>query len=127
MAEPVETPAVDPVPDRWVCLEVFGHRQHYGRLTEVEQFGAKFARIEVTCANGHPWLAPTYAGAAIFSVTDLPGGEAAARKRTGSYGCPTCPKAALPPWSEEQDHDPDDGVPDEEDGDFDPDDRSVPA
>jgi len=83
--------------ERWVCLEVFGHRQHYGRLVEVEQFGAKFARIDVACTKGHPMLSPTYAGAAIFSITDLPGGEEEARRRTGSFGCahPEC-KAAVP-------------------------------
>lgn len=86
--ETVATTTPDPEQvGRWVCLEIFGHRQHYGRLIEVEQFGAKFARIEVTCANGHPMLSPTYAGAAIFSITDLPGGEAEARRRTGTFGC----------------------------------------
>ena len=82
--------------ERWVCLEVFGHRQHFGRLTDVEQFGARFARVEILCPKGHLVDAPTYAGAAIFSITDLPGGEEEARRRTGSFGCvhPECRAAA---------------------------------
>ena len=85
----VTPPAETPPPERYVCLEIFGHRQHFGRLVEVEQFGAKFARIEMWCAKGHPLpLSPAYAGAAIFSVTDLPGGRAEAMQQTGSYGCP---------------------------------------
>ncbi len=96
-------------PARWVCLEVFGHRQHFGLLTEIEQFGAKFARIDVTCVNGHALHSPTYAGAAIFSITHLPGGEEEARRRTGAYGCEACtPGLALPGRVDDEDEDDDD-------------------
>lgn len=84
---------------RWVQLEVFGRRQHFGRLSEVEQFGAKFARVEVFCLRGHLVFAPVYAGAAIFSITDLPGGEEEARRMTGTWECrvPGCSSALTPP------------------------------
>jgi len=88
--------------ERWVCLEVFGHRQHMGRLTDVEQFGARFARIEMLCPRGHLVGAPTYAGAAIFSITDI--SEEDARRRN-QYACPhadcRAPVAALSAHDEE--------------------------
>lgn len=69
----------------WVRFEVFGHRCHYGRLTEVERFGAKLARIEVYCVDGHFMAELTYSGAAIFSLSPVL--EEVARKQTGTHGC----------------------------------------
>lgn len=74
-----------PAPQQWACVEIFGHRKHYGRITEVEKFGAKMLRVDVPLAAAAPLLAEpekfetfVYGGAAIFSVTPMT--EEAARK-----------------------------------------------
>ena len=38
-ATSTDTQAQVPV-ERWVCLEIFGHRSHYGRLTSSQLLGA---------------------------------------------------------------------------------------
>lgn len=56
---------------QWARVEVFGHRQHYGRIREVEQFGTKMVRIDVP-NDGKPgekgWTTLFYGGGSIFSV-----------------------------------------------------------
>ncbi len=67
--------AAEPPPpgddDEYARVEVFGHRLHYGRVIEVERFGAKLLRLDVPTdgdfANGYTTL--FYAGSAIFSFT----------------------------------------------------------
>jgi len=69
-------------PGEWVLLEVFGHRQHWGLLSEVERFGAKLARIdEYGPGDAEPVATHFYGGASIFSLT--PVSEAVARERSG--------------------------------------------
>lgn len=53
-------------------VEVFGHRRHFGRITEVERFGAKFLHIEVIgTKDALPIEQIEYAGTAIFSMRPL--------------------------------------------------------
>jgi hypothetical protein len=73
------TPAADPPGARqWACVEIFGHRKHYGRISEVEKFGAKFLRVDVPSEAAAPLLGEAerfetfvYGGGAIFSVTPM--------------------------------------------------------
>lgn len=53
---------------KWAVVEVFGHRQHVGRICEVEAFGAKMLRIDEPQGEGE-WKTTQYAGTAIFSLT----------------------------------------------------------
>jgi len=57
----------------WAIVEIFGHRRHAGQVHEVERFGAKMLRVDVTIRNERGELeviaSPIYGGAAIFSVT----------------------------------------------------------
>jgi hypothetical protein len=68
----------------WACVEIFGHRRHYGRVSEVERFGAKLLRVDVPIVPEAPLLGDNevfethvYGGAAIFSLTPMT--ETAAR------------------------------------------------
>lgn len=74
-----------PPPDIWACVEIFGHRKHYGRIKEVERFGTKMLRVDVPTATAAPLLGEAetfetfmYGGSAIFSLTPMT--EEAARK-----------------------------------------------
>ncbi|MGD9613797.1 MAG: hypothetical protein AB7H90_01220 [Alphaproteobacteria bacterium] len=74
-----------PPPEVWGCVEVFGHRKHYGRVQEIERFGVKMLRVDVPVEAaalllGEPERFEThlYAGSAIFSLTPMT--EESARK-----------------------------------------------
>ena len=70
----------------WACVEIFGHRKHYGRVSEVERFGTKLLRVDVPVNAGrlvgdrqivaHAEAAEVfethvYGGGAIFSLTPM--------------------------------------------------------
>lgn len=80
-ATPIEG---EPPPEIWACVEIFGHRKHYGRVREVERFGTKMLRVDVPTGPTTPLLEAErfdtflYGGAAIFSFTPMT--EEAARK-----------------------------------------------
>lgn len=67
----------------WGLVEIFGHRRHYGRVTEVERFGAKMLRVDVPLMkpeDGAEEVFETfhYGGSAIFGMTEM--SEEACRK-----------------------------------------------
>lgn len=77
----------------WVLLEIFGHRRHFGFLTEIGRFGSKLARIdEYRPGEDTPAATHYYGGGAIFSVTPVT--EETARAQSGFYAQPAC--LALP-------------------------------
>lgn len=73
------TPSDDlPTPDIWACVEIFGHRKHYGRIKEVERFGTKMLRVDVPVVASAPLLGDVerfetflYGGSSIFSLTPM--------------------------------------------------------
>ena len=74
-----------PAPDIWACVEIFGHRKHYGRVKEIERFGCRMLRVDVPGAPAAPLLGEEQTfetficgGSAIFSLTPMT--EEAARK-----------------------------------------------
>lgn len=74
-----------PPPELWACVEIFGHRKHYGRVKEVERFGTKMLRVDAPLESAAPLLGEDekfetflYGGGAIFSLTPMT--EEAARK-----------------------------------------------
>lgn len=81
----VEPADGEPAPTIWACVEVFGHRRHYGRISEVEKFGTKMLRVDVPAATEAPLLGEgerfdtfLYGGGSIFSLTPMT--EESARK-----------------------------------------------
>lgn len=82
----------------WACVEIFGHRKHYGRISQVEQFGTKMLRVDVPqgqCADDK-FETFYYGGASIFSITPMT--EEAARKWAEYYApTPVEPLNRLPP------------------------------
>lgn len=91
------TPAAEvEAPDTWACVEVFGHRRHYGRVTEVEKFGTKMMRVDVPGAEPESFETFFYGGGSIFSLTPMT--EAAARAYAErDRPKPYTPRSALPP------------------------------
>lgn len=75
-----------PPPSLWACVEIFGHRKHYGRVREVERFGTKMLRVDVPgpvpsaplLGEDEKFETFLYGGASIFSLTPMT--EEAARK-----------------------------------------------
>lgn len=103
--------------DIWACVEIFGHRKHYGRVREVEKFGAKLLRIDVPIAVSAPLLGEEerfethlYGGSSIFSFTPMT--EEAARKwaaseRRYSGDYPTMARLPAPRYDGDPDYDDD--------------------
>lgn len=73
-----------PLPaEEWARVEIFGHRQHVGRIAEVERFGAKMLRIDVPTHDPAVFATHFYGGSSIFSIT--PTTEEAAREWVERY------------------------------------------
>lgn len=105
--EPVGADTLPEGEEEWALVEVFGHRKHYGRVREVERFGAKMLRVDVPSLAAAPLLGEEekfetffYGGSSIFSFTPMT--EEAARKWAESNRPrPMTPLNRLPPPEEE--------------------------
>ncbi len=87
----------------WVMLEIFGHRRHWGLLTEIERFGTKLARIdEFVPDTADPVATHFYGGGSIFSVTPVT--EETARKQV-AWQHPRPAVQSLPPQAFDPDFD----------------------
>jgi hypothetical protein len=64
--------------DQWGRVEIMGHRTHYGRISEVQRFGATMLQIEIPGAEPDSFEVLYYAGSAIFGIR--PCDEETARK-----------------------------------------------
>lgn len=55
----------------YAFVEIMGHRSHYGRILEVERFGAKMLRVDVPTDGDFEkgYVSHFYGGASIFSLT----------------------------------------------------------
>jgi hypothetical protein len=63
-------PAEAPAP-AWALIEIFGHRQHYGEIRDVEIAGVKLLEVrDVDTDKVH-----MYGASAIFSLTPMTQGE----------------------------------------------------
>jgi hypothetical protein len=80
-----EIPAQTAAPaEMWALVEIFGHRSHYGRISEVEQFGTKMMRVDVPGDTPDEFQTFFYGGASIFGihpVTEAVAREGAERRR----------------------------------------------
>ena len=64
----------------WAIVEIMGHRQVAGRISEVTRFGAVFCRVEIDQPDGSVAV-QDYGGSSIFCVTQTD--EATVRKHQG--------------------------------------------
>ncbi len=90
-----------PAPAQWALVEIMGFRKHYGRISEVEKFGAKMLRVDVPVVAAAPLLGEperfetfVYGGSAIFGITPMT--EEACRKWHDDSRRPYAPVARLP-------------------------------
>jgi hypothetical protein len=63
----------------WALLELMGHRQRVGRVSEVEAYGGKLLRIDIPAAteDGEPFTTEFYGATSVYSLRPL--SEAIAR------------------------------------------------
>lgn len=54
--------------DEWVILELMGHRQLAGRLTEVELAGEGFLRLEIPATGDRPAATQLYRPTAVYGI-----------------------------------------------------------
>ena len=63
--------------ESWCVIELFGHQQLAGMVTEASIGGCSFVRVDVPETNGRPGFTKFYGNGAIYSMT--PVGEQEAR------------------------------------------------
>ncbi len=80
-------------PEEWAKVEIFGHRTHVGRISEVERFGTKMLRIDEPTADPEVFVTLFYGGGSVFSVAPVT--EQAAREWVARYRYVPPPRAAL--------------------------------
>ena len=96
-----------PLPtEEWAKVEIFGHRQHVGRIAEVERFGTKMLRIDEPTADPAVFTTHFYGGASVFSIAPVT--EEAARGWVARYRYVPPPRPALSVDGGPVDGDPDD-------------------
>lgn len=54
-------------PEEWAIVEVMGHRQHAGRISEVTRFGAVLLRVDQPV--GDDFVTTFVGGASIYALT----------------------------------------------------------
>jgi hypothetical protein len=63
--------------ESWAIIEIFGHTQIAGKVTEASIVGCSFIRVDVPECDGQPAFTKFYGQGAIYSMT--PCGEQVAR------------------------------------------------
>jgi hypothetical protein len=53
----------------WAIVELFGHNQIAGHVTEVSAFGTSMMRVDVPEVGDNPGYTKLFGGAAIYAVT----------------------------------------------------------
>ena len=84
-----------PAYEGWALVELMGHRQTAGQVTEVEMAGTKVFRVDTPGQNGEPVATQFYSGSAIYCLT--PCSEQVARQFLDSrpYNLPPAIELAL--------------------------------
>lgn len=80
-------------PEEWAKVEIFGHRQHVGRISEVERFGTKMLRIDEPTRDPEVFTTHFYGGSSVFSISPVT--EQAAREWVARYRYVPPPRPAL--------------------------------
>lgn len=103
----------------WAVVEVMGHSQYAGKVSEYSELGVPLVRVEIPATPGGPACEKLLGAASIFRITPMT--EEAAREIAGRLrvnplalvGLPSVQPACI----EHNDEDIDDGLdPDEWDG-----------
>lgn len=70
--------------EQFAFVELMGHRNHWGRISEQDQFGVKLMRVDVPGDEGFdgPFVTHFYGGSAIFSITPTTREEVERRNRS---------------------------------------------
>lgn len=68
----------------WAIVELMGHRQRAGKVSEADQYGAKLLRVEIPA--GEEFVTEFYGGAAIYCLR--PAAEDVARAMAERLGDP---------------------------------------
>lgn len=63
--------AEERVPGKWEFVEIMGHQQLAGYVTEVVRFGAPCLQIEVPALDGRPAFVRRFSASALFSETEI--------------------------------------------------------
>lgn len=93
-----------PLPEEWGRVEIFGHRSHIGRLSEVERFGTKMLRIDAPTTDPEVFETFYYGGGSVFSIAPMT--EEAARAWAARYAPrPVALTGRLPPPGISEDDD----------------------
>lgn len=88
------TTATQPAYEGWALVELMGHRQTAGKVSEVTMAGSAMLRIDTPGANGEMVASQIYGGSAIYCVT--PCDEATARTALDdAYSLPPPVRVAL--------------------------------
>jgi hypothetical protein len=53
----------------WAVVELFGHNQIAGYVSEAAQFGTSMMRVDVPEVKGNPGYTKFFGGAAIYAIT----------------------------------------------------------
>lgn len=80
--------------DVWAIVEVMGHAQYAGRVSEYTGFGVPLVRVEIPETKGQPECEKLLGGSAIFRIT--PCTEEAARAAAESLCVRPLSMVALP-------------------------------
>jgi hypothetical protein len=57
--------------DQWCLVELFGHQQIAGRVSEAQIGGETFVRVDVPEVEGRPAFTKFYGKGAIYSITPV--------------------------------------------------------
>jgi hypothetical protein len=53
----------------WAIVELFGHNQIAGYITDAAQFGTSMMRVDVPAAGDNPGYTKFFGGSAIYAIT----------------------------------------------------------
>ena len=83
--------------EEWAIIELFGHSQIAGRVTEASIGGCSFLRVDVPEVNGKAPFTRFFGNGAIYSMT--PTTEEVVRRVVEHYQ-PSAPNVYIPPGLE---------------------------
>ena len=76
-----ETP--EEVQEEFALVEIFGHRRHWGRILEVQQYGTAMLRVDIPTEGDFEkgYTSHFYGGSSIFCITPTDRATVEARNR----------------------------------------------
>jgi len=80
--------------DLWAIVEVMGHSQYAGRVSEYSELGVPLVRVEVPETEGQPAFEKLLGAASIFRITPVTedvARQAASRMRVRPLSCVSLP------------------------------------